>query len=139
MALLWFSSLFYAVTKDKLKYRMILLCVPYYMSSSWTMCNTRFSSHLFAAPMKAALLSVAGCTEAHFNKRPHFSSMFLQAALKSLSFVLFSCVCLIAALYVFFILPETKGKTPLEISQEFKNIRACGSSKEDAMCLETKL
>jgi len=65
--------------------------------------------------------------------------MFLQAALKSLSFVLFSCFCLIAALYVFFILPETKGKTPLEISQEFKNIRACESSKEDAMCLETKL
>ncbi|KAG1949401.1 solute carrier family 2, facilitated glucose transporter [Pimephales promelas] len=64
---------------------------------------------------------------------------FLIAALKSLSFVLFSCFCLIAALYVFFILPETKGKTPLEISQEFKNIRACGSSKEDAMCLETKL
>ncbi|KAK7119528.1 hypothetical protein R3I94_021382 [Phoxinus phoxinus] len=64
---------------------------------------------------------------------------FLIAALKSLSFVLFSCVCLIAALYAFFILPETKGKTPLEISQEFKNIRACGSSKEDAVCLETKL
>ncbi|KAK9966486.1 hypothetical protein ABG768_003594 [Culter alburnus] len=64
---------------------------------------------------------------------------FLIAVLKSLSFVLFSCVCLIAALYVFFILPETKGKTPLEISREFKNIRACGSSKEDVMCLETKL
>uniref|UniRef100_A0A672NCR9 Solute carrier family 2, facilitated glucose transporter member 5 n=1 Tax=Sinocyclocheilus grahami TaxID=75366 RepID=A0A672NCR9_SINGR len=61
------------------------------------------------------------------------------AALKSLSFVLFSCVCLIAALYVFFILPETKGKTLLEISQEFENIRACGSSTEDVLCLETKL
>uniref|UniRef100_A0A672NDT2 Solute carrier family 2, facilitated glucose transporter member 9-like n=1 Tax=Sinocyclocheilus grahami TaxID=75366 RepID=A0A672NDT2_SINGR len=57
----------------------------------------------------------------------------------SLSFVLFSCVCLIAALYVFFILPETKGKTLLEISQEFENIRACGSSTEDVLCLETKL
>ncbi|XP_051531514.1 solute carrier family 2, facilitated glucose transporter member 9-like [Myxocyprinus asiaticus] len=64
---------------------------------------------------------------------------FLIATLKSLSFVLFSCICLIAALYVFFILPETKGKTPLEISQEFKNIRACGYSKEDVTCLETKL
>ncbi|XP_016352799.1 solute carrier family 2, facilitated glucose transporter member 9-like [Sinocyclocheilus anshuiensis] len=45
---------------------------------------------------------------------------FLIAVLKSLSFVLFSCVCLIAALYVFFNLPETKGKTLLEISQEFE-------------------
>uniref|UniRef100_A0A8C1Z6M9 Solute carrier family 2, facilitated glucose transporter member 5 n=1 Tax=Cyprinus carpio TaxID=7962 RepID=A0A8C1Z6M9_CYPCA len=64
---------------------------------------------------------------------------FLIAGLKSLCFVLFSCICLIAALYVFFILPETKGKTLLEISQEFENIRACGSSTEDVMCLETKL
>ncbi|KTG02533.1 hypothetical protein cypCar_00006108 [Cyprinus carpio] len=64
---------------------------------------------------------------------------FLIASLKSLCFVLFSCICLIAALYVFFILPETKGKTLLEISQEFENIRACGSSTEDVMCLETKL
>ncbi|XP_067288111.1 solute carrier family 2 member 9, like 1 isoform X2 [Pseudorasbora parva] len=64
---------------------------------------------------------------------------FLIDALKSLSFVLFSCVCLIAALYIFFILPETKGKTPLEISLEYKNIRACGSPKDDAMCLETRL
>ncbi|XP_050978344.1 solute carrier family 2 member 9, like 1 [Labeo rohita] len=64
---------------------------------------------------------------------------FLIAFLKSLSFVLFSCICLIAALYVYFILPETKDKTLLEISQEFKNIRVCGSSTEDVMCLETKL
>ncbi|XP_052425736.1 solute carrier family 2 member 9, like 1 [Carassius gibelio] len=64
---------------------------------------------------------------------------FLIATLKSLSFVLFSCVGLIAALYVFFILPETKGKTLLEISQEFENIRVCGSSTEEVLCLETKL
>ncbi|XP_056591482.1 solute carrier family 2, facilitated glucose transporter member 9-like [Triplophysa dalaica] len=66
-----------------------------------------------------------------------FMFPFLIAALKSLSFVLFSCVCLIAALFVFFILPETKGKTPLEISQEFKNIRVCGSSEDEV--LEIKL
>ncbi|KAL1265661.1 hypothetical protein QQF64_003688 [Cirrhinus molitorella] len=64
---------------------------------------------------------------------------FLIGALKPLSFVLFACVCLIAALYVYFILPETKGKTLLEISQEFKNIRACGSSTEEVLCFETKL
>ncbi|XP_036415856.1 solute carrier family 2, facilitated glucose transporter member 11-like [Colossoma macropomum] len=63
---------------------------------------------------------------------------FLLVTLKSFSFVLFSGVCLAASLYVFFILPETKGKTPLEISEEFRNIRVCGSSTDD-MCLETKL
>ncbi|NP_001159589.1 solute carrier family 2 member 9, like 1 isoform X1 [Danio rerio] len=64
---------------------------------------------------------------------------FLIVVLKSLSFVLFSCICLLAALYIFFILPETKGKTILEISQEFQRIRVCGSTKEDTMFLETKL
>ncbi|XP_065098188.1 solute carrier family 2 member 9, like 1 [Paramisgurnus dabryanus] len=63
---------------------------------------------------------------------------FLIVALKSLSFIFFSCICLIAALFVFFILPETKGKTLLEISQEFKNIRVCGSSKNKTV-LEIKL
>ncbi|KAA0707775.1 Solute carrier family 2, facilitated glucose transporter member 9 [Triplophysa tibetana] len=66
-----------------------------------------------------------------------FMFPFLIAAMKSLSFVLFSCFCLIAALFVFFVLPETKGKTPLEISQEFKNIRVCGSSEDEV--LEIKL
>ncbi|TRY59094.1 hypothetical protein DNTS_028631 [Danionella cerebrum] len=64
---------------------------------------------------------------------------FLLAALKALSFVLFSCICLVAALYIFFFLPETKGKTLLEISQEFQNIRVCGPSTQDLVCLESKL
>ncbi|KAL7843637.1 hypothetical protein AOLI_G00251490 [Acnodon oligacanthus] len=64
---------------------------------------------------------------------------FLLVTLKSFCFILFSFVCLAASLYVFFILPETKGKTPLEISEEFRNIRACGSSTDMDLCLETKL
>uniref|UniRef100_A0A4W4EXC4 Solute carrier family 2 member 9, like 1 n=1 Tax=Electrophorus electricus TaxID=8005 RepID=A0A4W4EXC4_ELEEL len=50
---------------------------------------------------------------------------FLLAGLKSFTFLFFSCVCLAASLYFFFILPETKGKTPLEISEDFRNIRVC--------------
>ncbi|XP_030634468.1 solute carrier family 2 member 9, like 1 [Chanos chanos] len=64
---------------------------------------------------------------------------FLIDLLKSLCFVLFSCVCLLAALYIFFILPETKAKTPLEISEEFKNIQPCRSSTVEDMTIETKL
>ncbi|KAL7843635.1 hypothetical protein AOLI_G00251470 [Acnodon oligacanthus] len=63
---------------------------------------------------------------------------FLLAALKSFSFMLFSCVCFAASLYIFFTLPETKGKTPLEISEEFRNMRTCGSSTDDK-CMETRL
>ncbi|KAL6464385.1 hypothetical protein MHYP_G00267020 [Metynnis hypsauchen] len=64
---------------------------------------------------------------------------FLLVTLKSFIFVFFSCVCLAASLYIFFILPETKGKTPLEISEEFRNIRVFGSSTDMDLCLETKL
>ncbi|XP_038871756.1 solute carrier family 2, facilitated glucose transporter member 7-like isoform X2 [Salvelinus namaycush] len=41
---------------------------------------------------------------------------FLIELLKSFSFVLFTCMCLLASLYVFFYLLETMGKTLLEIS-----------------------
>ncbi|XP_017567119.2 solute carrier family 2, facilitated glucose transporter member 9-like isoform X1 [Pygocentrus nattereri] len=64
---------------------------------------------------------------------------FLLVTLKSFIFLLFSCVCLAASLYIFFILPETKGKTPLEISEEFRKIRVCCSSTDMDLCLETKL
>ncbi|XP_076848643.1 solute carrier family 2, facilitated glucose transporter member 9-like isoform X2 [Brachyhypopomus gauderio] len=63
---------------------------------------------------------------------------FLLAELKSLTFLLFSFVCLAASVFFFFILPETKGKTPLEISEDFRNIRVCGSPNKD-ICLESKL
>ncbi|KAI5607066.1 solute carrier family 2 (facilitated glucose transporter), member 9-like 1 [Silurus asotus] len=63
---------------------------------------------------------------------------FVLSAMKSFSFLIFSCVCMVASLYMFFVLPETKGKTPLEIAEDFKKIRACRSPAE-AKRLETKL
>uniref|UniRef100_A0A3B4VI97 Solute carrier family 2, facilitated glucose transporter member 5 n=1 Tax=Seriola dumerili TaxID=41447 RepID=A0A3B4VI97_SERDU len=56
-----------------------------------------------------------------------------------LIFVLFACVCLLACLYTFFILPETKGKTLLDISEEFKAITLCGKSFSEKERVETKL
>ncbi|XP_066529373.1 solute carrier family 2, facilitated glucose transporter member 9-like [Hoplias malabaricus] len=67
-----------------------------------------------------------------------FTFPFLLATLKSFSFLCFSCVCLTASLFFYLILPETKGKSPMEISEDFKNIRVCGSSTKE-MCLETRL
>ncbi|KAG5275238.1 hypothetical protein AALO_G00145140 [Alosa alosa] len=63
---------------------------------------------------------------------------FLIAQLKSFSFLLFSGACLGGALFGFFLLPETKGKTLLEISEEFKRIKVCGSPKKEDVCLATK-
>ncbi|XP_020786596.2 LOW QUALITY PROTEIN: solute carrier family 2 member 9, like 1 [Boleophthalmus pectinirostris] len=53
---------------------------------------------------------------------------FLIVALRSYCYVLFGCWCVVGGLYSFFILPETKGKTILEISEKFGTISVCGKS-----------
>lgn len=53
---------------------------------------------------------------------------FLIVSLSSYCYVLFACSCLVGGLYSFFILPETKGKSVLEISEEFGAISVCGTS-----------
>ncbi|XP_051933143.1 solute carrier family 2 member 9, like 1 isoform X1 [Hippocampus zosterae] len=60
-------------------------------------------------------------------------------ALDSYCFVIFACMSLLGCVYVFFFLPETKGKTLLEISDQFKAITVCGKSSPKESRLETKL
>ena len=43
-----------------------------------------------------------------------------QNGLKQYSFLVFLVVCIGAGAYIFFVVPETKGKTFLEIHQEFQ-------------------
>uniref|UniRef100_UPI0037E89F20 solute carrier family 2 member 9, like 1 n=1 Tax=Semicossyphus pulcher TaxID=241346 RepID=UPI0037E89F20 len=64
---------------------------------------------------------------------------FLITVLDSYCFVLFACICLLGCLYTFFFLPETKGKTLLEISEDFKAITLCGESYLEENIVETKL
>ncbi|XP_074474634.1 solute carrier family 2, facilitated glucose transporter member 9-like [Sebastes fasciatus] len=64
---------------------------------------------------------------------------FIINALESYCFVVFACICLLGSLYTFFLLPETKGKTLLEIAEEFKAITVCGKSFIEKKRLETKL
>ncbi|XP_011473386.2 solute carrier family 2, facilitated glucose transporter member 9 [Oryzias latipes] len=64
---------------------------------------------------------------------------FIIKTFGSYCFTLFALTSLLGSLYAFFILPETKGKTLLEISAEFKTISVCGKfwSKEETK--ETQL
>ncbi|XP_024658326.2 solute carrier family 2 member 9, like 1 isoform X1 [Maylandia zebra] len=64
---------------------------------------------------------------------------FLIDALSSYLFVLFASACMLGSLYTFFLLPETKGKTLLEISEEFKAITVCGKSFAEETRTETRL
>ncbi|XP_030586221.1 solute carrier family 2 member 9, like 1 [Archocentrus centrarchus] len=64
---------------------------------------------------------------------------FLINALSSYCFLLYACACMLGSLYMYFFLPETKGKTLLEISEEFKAITLCGKSFAEEKRTETKL
>ncbi|XP_063070998.1 solute carrier family 2 member 9, like 1 [Engraulis encrasicolus] len=68
-----------------------------------------------------------------------FAFPFLIALLKSYTFLIFSGACMFGALYIYLVVPETKGKTPLEISEEFNAIKLWRSHKKEQMSLETKL
>ncbi|KAM9408234.1 solute carrier family 2 member 9, like 1 [Pholidichthys leucotaenia] len=63
---------------------------------------------------------------------------FLITALSSYCFILFACVCLLGCVFTFFLLPETKGKTLVAISEDFKAITICGKSFSEETVVETK-
>ncbi|CAL8338155.1 unnamed protein product [Lota lota] len=64
---------------------------------------------------------------------------FINKGLGPFCFLLFACFCLLGALYSFFLVPETKGKTQLEISQQFNTITLCGKFFGHNQFMETKL
>ncbi|XP_060898294.1 solute carrier family 2 member 9, like 1 [Labrus mixtus] len=64
---------------------------------------------------------------------------FIISAVDSYCFVLFACICLLGCVFTFIFLPETKGKTLLEISKEFRAITFCGKSFLEEKVMETKL
>ncbi|XP_043978741.1 solute carrier family 2, facilitated glucose transporter member 5-like [Gambusia affinis] len=64
---------------------------------------------------------------------------FLIDAFGSYCFTLFAVVSLLGSFYTFFLLPETKGKSLVDISEEFKAITVCGKSFLEGERVETKL
>lgn len=62
-----------------------------------------------------------------------------QKSLGSYCFIFFACVCLLGGVFTFFILPETRGKTLVEISTEFRAISVCGLSLSQQSSKATKL
>uniref|UniRef100_A0A3B3TYC2 Solute carrier family 2, facilitated glucose transporter member 5 n=1 Tax=Poecilia latipinna TaxID=48699 RepID=A0A3B3TYC2_9TELE len=64
---------------------------------------------------------------------------FIIDAFGSYCFMLFAVMSLLGSFYTFFLLPETKGKTLVDISEEFKAITVCGKSFLERERVETKL
>ncbi|XP_010793076.1 solute carrier family 2, facilitated glucose transporter member 9-like [Notothenia coriiceps] len=47
---------------------------------------------------------------------------FIQEALQDFAFLVFVVVCVLGSIYLYFVLPETKNKTFMDISQSFAKI-----------------
>lgn len=62
-----------------------------------------------------------------------------QKSLGSYCFICFACMCLLGGVFTFFLLPETRGKTLVEISTEFSAISVCGLSLSQQSSEATKL
>ncbi|XP_062850874.1 solute carrier family 2 member 15a [Trichomycterus rosablanca] len=87
------------------------------------------TAELFKQSHRPAAYIVGGSLNWISNFTIGFIFPFLQMLAGSYCYLVFSCVCLAVALYVFFIIPETKNKTFMEISQMFATKEAVVESQ----------
>uniref|UniRef100_A0A674PJJ1 Solute carrier family 2 member 9, like 1 n=1 Tax=Takifugu rubripes TaxID=31033 RepID=A0A674PJJ1_TAKRU len=96
------------------------------------------NSELFVQSDRLAAFVITGSQRYLLFSTVGFAFPFLIKALEFYCFLLFACVGMVGCLYTFFVLPETKDKTLVEISNEFKAITISGKSPEKKG-VETKL
>uniref|UniRef100_A0A674ESE6 Solute carrier family 2, facilitated glucose transporter member 9-like n=1 Tax=Salmo trutta TaxID=8032 RepID=A0A674ESE6_SALTR len=77
------------------------------------------TAELFKQSHRPAAYTVAGCLNWLSNFTIGFVFPFLQMSAGAYCYLVFFGVCMAVAVYVFFIVPETKNKTFVEISQMF--------------------
>uniref|UniRef100_A0A668RWW2 Major facilitator superfamily (MFS) profile domain-containing protein n=1 Tax=Oreochromis aureus TaxID=47969 RepID=A0A668RWW2_OREAU len=77
------------------------------------------TAELFKQSHRPAAYTVAGCLNWMSNFTIGFVFPFLEIATGPFCYLIFCAVCMGVAVYTFFIIPETKNKTFLEISQMF--------------------
>ncbi|XP_068096798.1 solute carrier family 2, facilitated glucose transporter member 5 isoform X2 [Hyperolius riggenbachi] len=75
------------------------------------------TTEMFRQASRPAAFMVAGSVHWLSNFTVGLIFEFLMRGLGSYCFILFAAICLATFLFIFFVLPETKGKTFLEISQ----------------------
>ncbi|XP_073441465.1 solute carrier family 2, facilitated glucose transporter member 5-like isoform X2 [Dendrobates tinctorius] len=75
------------------------------------------TTEMFRQASRPAAFMVAGSVHWLSNFTVGLIFEFLRKGLGSYCFILFAAICLATFLFIFFVVPETKGKTFLEISQ----------------------
>uniref|UniRef100_A0A8C7F7H3 Solute carrier family 2, facilitated glucose transporter member 5 n=1 Tax=Oncorhynchus kisutch TaxID=8019 RepID=A0A8C7F7H3_ONCKI len=82
------------------------------------------TAELFKQSHRPAAYTVGGSLNWISNFTVGFVFPFLQMSAGSYCYLVFCCVCLAVAAFVFFVIPETKNKTFVEISQMFASKEA---------------
>lgn len=59
--------------------------------------------------------------------------LFPQEGLGSFCFIIFLAYCLSMAIFVYLVVPETKGKTMLQIMEEFNRLNYRGKKGQEAL------
>uniref|UniRef100_A0A8C9C6U8 Solute carrier family 2 member 9 n=1 Tax=Phocoena sinus TaxID=42100 RepID=A0A8C9C6U8_PHOSS len=77
------------------------------------------TGEFFQQSQRPAAYTVAGTVNWLSNFAVGLLFPFIQRSLDTYCFLVFAAICLAGALYLYFVLPETKNKTHAEISQAF--------------------
>ncbi|XP_060780740.1 solute carrier family 2 member 15a [Neoarius graeffei] len=98
------------------------------------------TAELFTQSHRPAAYIVGGSLNWMSNFTIGFIFLFLQKLAGPYCYLVFSSVCLLVAVYVFFVIPETKNKTFMEISQMFATkeavVESQGLSEPDQLKLK---
>ncbi|XP_062271557.1 solute carrier family 2, facilitated glucose transporter member 9 [Scomber scombrus] len=80
------------------------------------------TGELFEQSYRPAAFMIAGIVNWLSNFAVGLLFPFLQEALQSYTFLVFVAVCIVGSIYLHIVLPETKNKTFMDISQSFAKI-----------------
>ncbi|XP_055765980.1 solute carrier family 2, facilitated glucose transporter member 9 isoform X1 [Salvelinus fontinalis] len=80
------------------------------------------TGELFEQSYRPAAFMIAGIVNWIANFAVGLLFPFMQESLETYAFLVFLVVCVLGAVYLYFILPETKNKTFMDISQSFAKI-----------------
>uniref|UniRef100_A0A3Q3WGX4 Major facilitator superfamily (MFS) profile domain-containing protein n=1 Tax=Mola mola TaxID=94237 RepID=A0A3Q3WGX4_MOLML len=80
------------------------------------------TGELFEQSYRPAAFMIAGTVNWLSNFTVGLLFPFIQEKLQSFAFLVFVVVCILASIYLYFVLPETKNKTFMDISQSFAKI-----------------
>ncbi|KAL7849901.1 hypothetical protein SRHO_G00192500, partial [Serrasalmus rhombeus] len=91
------------------------------------------TGELFEQSYRPAAFMVAGVVNWLSNFAVGLLFPFIQNALQTYAFMVFVVVCILGAIYLLIVLPETKNKTFVEISQSFSKINKISQMPDKEM------